>query len=283
MWPVNQRVLARTDGDEKWLPGTVRHVDGPRHYVIFDSGEDGWFLTDQLRPLEAVRSAGEPRSWQLGDRVFARWRGDLLWYPGTIFARRDEGYHVVFDDQDQAVVGPADIMPLSVQEGDRVLCRPKFERELRYLPAEVTRVAGEIIDVTYEDLELAETNTNVSRIRIRRSESGGVLWEEGTRVLVSGRDGFCYPALVLVVDGDRLFVSLLDSRHAWVLPDETRPLRLKPGLAVQARKGAGADYVPATVVSLQGDVVRVRYDGDDPTEEATLVRLIRVALSQSIT
>jgi hemerythrin superfamily protein len=55
----------------------------------------------------------------------------LLWYPGTVYASNENGYHVVFDDQDQAIVGAADILPLVVQEGDRVLCRPKFERELR--------------------------------------------------------------------------------------------------------------------------------------------------------
>ena len=45
-----------------------------------------------------------------------------------------------------------------------MLRRPKFERELRYFPAEVTRVAGETIDVADDNLELQETNTNVSRI-----------------------------------------------------------------------------------------------------------------------
>jgi hypothetical protein len=277
MWPVNQRVLARGEGADEWLPGTVRHVDGQRHYVILDSGDDGWFAGDQLRPIEpGSGAAAKPRDWQVGDRVFARWGGDLLWYPGTVYARRDAGYQIVFDDQDQALVGPGDILPLVVEEGDRVLCRPKFERELRYFPAEVTRVDGETIDVTYDDLEMVETNTNVSRIRIRRSASGGTAWDEGDRALVSGRDGFCYPAVILVVDGDRLFVSLLDSRHAWVLPDEVRPLRVRAGSAVQVRHGAGAEYQSAEVVQADGEVLRVRYaDGE---EETTLLRLLRVPL-----
>ncbi len=280
MWPVNERVMARGESQQTWQPGTVRHVDGARHYVIFDSGEDGWFLADQLRPVETSRPAGQPRSWHVGQRVFARWRGDLLWYPGTIFAVAGEGYHVVFDDQDQAFVGPADLIPLAVEEGDRVLCRPKFERELRYLPAEVTRVAGEVIDVSYEDFELVETNTHVSRIRVRRGEGGTAVWDEGSRVLASGRDGFCYPGIVLVADGDRLFVSLMDSRHLWVLPDETRPLRLKPGAAVEARKGAGPEYLPATLLEVEGDVLRVRYaDGE---EETTLLRLVRAPLGDAV-
>jgi hypothetical protein len=276
MWPINQRVLAQPDGKDDWLPGTVRHVDGARHYVIFDSGDDGWFPGDQLRPAEAVpRVDVQPRRLEIGDRVLARWRGDLLWYPGT-YANHENGYHIVFDDQDQAIVAAADILPLVVQEGDRVLCRPKFERELRYFPAEVTRVAGEVIDVAYDSLELQETNTNVSRIRIQRSASGGIAWEEGDRALVSGRDGFHYPAVILVVDGDRLYVSLLDSRHAWVLPEEVRALRVSPGSTVQVRRGAAAEYQPAVIVDVEGEVLQVRYT--DGAEETTLLRLVRVPL-----
>ncbi len=97
-------------------------------------------------------------------------------------------------------------------------------------------------------------------------------------MLASGRDGFCYPGLVLVADGDRLFVSLFDSRHLWVLPGETRPLRLKAGAAVEARKDAAAEYLPATLLNVQGDVLRLRYA--DGGEETTLLRLIRVPLGE---
>jgi hypothetical protein len=270
MWSVNERVLARADETDRWQPGTVRHVDRERHYVILDSGEDGWFVESQLLPLAP--------EWQIGDRVFARWRGDLLWYPGTILARDGEAYHVVFDDQDQAIVGLADLMPLVVQVGDSILCRPKFERDLCYYPAEVTRVTGEVIDIKFDDFDLEEKNTNVGRVRVQRNSGARSTWEEGERLLISGRDDYWYPAVLLVVDNERLFASRYDGRHYWVLPAETKPLRLEPGQPIESRRDAKADYLPATVLEARDEVIRVHYDSGE--EETTLIRLVRV-LSQT--
>ena len=329
MWTVHARVLVRPDSDTFWYPGTVRHADAGRYYVILDNQEDGWFQSHQIRPLElplgiqvAVRELDSSQSkvgvveevqgsrvrvrtrdgdklttdlasilvperplqpaitpqrnrpWGVGDRVLARWGGDLFWYPGTIFAVESGGFKIVFDDQDQAVVSAGDVMPLEVQVGDKVLCRPKFEPSLRYFPAEVTRVAGEVIDVVYEDSEEEEHSTSVSRIRIRRETGHHIAWEEGDRVLVSGRDGFSYPGQVLSIDGDRTFVSFFDGRHGWLKPDEIRPLRFAPGMDLQCRRAAGEEYLPAVLEQVTGDVLRVKYD--DGSREQTLIRLVRV-------
>jgi hypothetical protein len=204
----------------------------------------------------------------------ARWRGDLLWYPGTIMARRDGEYHVVFDDLDQADVADTELMPLVVQVGDTILCRPKYERDLCYYPAEVTRVADEVIDVSYLDFDLEEKNTTVSRIRMRRSTGANVTWEEGERALVWGGDDYWYPAVILVIDDDRLYASLFDRRHAWLLPAETKPLRLEVNQRIEARQDAKADYAAGVVMEVRGDMIRVRYDSGE--EGTTLIRLARV-------
>jgi hypothetical protein len=328
MWAVHARVLVRPESDSFWYPGTVRHADGDRYYVILDNQEDGWFYDHQLRPLQlaagmqvAVREFASSQSkvgvveavqgsivqvrtgdgkkltanlasirvperpvplgklrrserWSVGDRVLARWGGDLFWYPGTIFAVEDGGFQILFDDQDQAVVPASDVMSLEIQVGDKVLCRPKFEPALRYFPAEVTRVAGEVIDVVYEESEDEELNTSVSRIRIRRESGRTIGWSEGDRVLVSGRDQFWYPAQVLSIDGDRTFASFFDGRHGWLKPEEIRPLKLSPGMSLECRKSAGEEYVPATLDQMAGDVLHVTYD--DGSREQTLVRLMRV-------
>jgi hypothetical protein len=331
MWAVHARVLVRPESDSFWYPGTVRHCDGDRYYVILDNQEDGWFYEHQLRPLElaagmqvavlelatsgskvgvvesvhgsvvqvrtgdgttltanlaSIRVPERPlplarpqrgRRWSVGDRVLARWGGDLFWYPGTIFALEEEGYKILFDDQDQAVVPPSDVTPLEIHVGDKVLCRPKFEPSLRYFPAEVTRVAGEVIDVVYEDSEDEELNTSVSRIRIRRESGRTIRWSEGERVLVSGRDQFWYPAQVLSIDGDRTFASFFDGRHGWLKPEEIRPLKLPVGMSLECRKSAGEEYVVATLDQVAGDVLDVTYD--DGSREQTLLRLVRVPRS----
>ena len=328
-WAVGARVLVRPESDSFWYPGTVRHADVGRYYVILDNQDDGWFIERQLRPLSLaagtqvaihdaaapqhgvvesvhgtsveVRTEGggrvtaslasirvperplpparkAPARWSVGDRVLARWGGDLFWYPGTIFTSRDGEYSILFDDQDQAIVPREDIMPLDVQVGDKVYCRPKFEVALRYFPAEVTRVAGEVIDVLYEESEEEEENTSLSRIRIRRESGLAIGWSEGERVLVFGRDGFWYPAQVLSIDGDRTFASFFDGRHGWLKPEEVRPLRISPGMRIACRKSAGEEYQPATVERTSGDVLEVTYE--DGSREETLIRLVRVPVEE---
>ncbi|HUE75097.1 MAG TPA: DUF4537 domain-containing protein [Pirellulaceae bacterium] len=326
-WAVHARVLVRPELDSFWYPGTVRHADGGRFYVILDNQDDGWFVASQMKPLAlsagtqvAIEDGATSRSqvgvvesvegstvqvrtgdgaqvtanlasirvperplpaarkphmrWAVGDRVLARWGGDLFWYPGTIYSVDDGEYSILFDDQDQAIVPPEDIMPLNVQVGDKVFCRPKFEASLRYFPAEVTRVSGEVIDVLYEDSEEVELNTSLSRIRIRRESGKAIRWNEGDRVLVFGRDGFWYPAQVLSIDGDRTFASFFDGRHGWLKPEEIRPLRLSAGMQIDCRQGAGEEYQAATLEKVSGDVLRVQYE--DGTSEQTLIRLVRV-------
>lgn len=265
MWKSNKRIFAKPSNESMWYPGTIRHVEPGRCYVILDNHQDGWFDVDQLRPFD---------TWNFGDRVFARWGGDLFWYPGTIFAEENAGYLIVFDDQDKAVVPAEDIVQLQVEVEDRVFCRPKFEPQLRYFPAEVTRVEGEIIDVRYDEPEAEERNTNVGRIRIRR-ESGSLLsWKEGDRVIASGRDDYWFPATVMALDGERTFVSFLDGRHGWLKPEEIRPLRIAAGMSVQCRRAAAPDYLPAIVVEIRGNIVQVKYE--DEIVEPTLLGLLRI-------
>ncbi len=332
MWNANERVLARPSAESSWYPGTIRHVETDRCYVILDNRDDGWFGLGQLRALEIeagspvillptsgleTRSAtvekcdasgpmvrtsdgdsfvaewssvqvpassfatnsGPQKSWNFGDRIFARWGGDLFWYPGTIFAEESAGYLIVFDDQDKAVVPSEDIIPLVVEVEDRVFCRPKFEPQLRYFPAEITRVDGEIIDVLYEDPDAQERCTNVGRIRIRRESGSLLFWEEGDRVIASGRDDYWFPAIVLSLDGDRTFVSFLDGRHGWLKPDEIRPLRITAGMSVQCRKSAAADYLPAIVEEIHGNIVHVKYE--DESREHSLLGLLRIPAQAS--
>jgi hypothetical protein len=267
-------LLAQPEGDEL-IQGILSTIDGEILGVRLPPGESLQATLRDLRfPRRTTKTGADERNWQIGDRVLARWGGDLFWYPGTVLQLQDDNFRVLFDDQDQAIVSARDLVPLTVHEGDRVLCRPKFEPALRYFPAVVTRVNGEIIDVTFDDIELEERNTNVGRIRVRRSLGGLVIWEEGDRALVSGRDGFWYPAILLAIDGDRIFVSFFDSRHAWALPEEVKSLRLKVSERVEVRKEGGKDYLPAQILELRGESLRVKYADD--LEEWTLLRLLRL-------
>lgn len=60
MWNNGDRVLAKRQGDKIWFPGTVRHFDGTRYYVIFDDSEDVLVDEDAMMQLQ----------WKQGHQVF---------------------------------------------------------------------------------------------------------------------------------------------------------------------------------------------------------------------
>ncbi len=60
MWQAGDRILAQRGPGVYWYPGTIRHIDEQRYYVIFDDGEDAFANKDEL-----VRLA-----FSKGDQVF---------------------------------------------------------------------------------------------------------------------------------------------------------------------------------------------------------------------
>ncbi len=62
MWNIGDRVLALRPAGPGWYPGTIRHFDGERYYVIFDDKEDALLYEEDLKPFEL-----EP-----GHQVFVR-------------------------------------------------------------------------------------------------------------------------------------------------------------------------------------------------------------------
>src|SRR5205823_1886357 len=67
-----------------WYPGTVKHVEGNRCYVIFDDGEDALAGTEHLMPIQ-LRD---------GDRVFVRFGEDRTYVPGAVVAAKGDRVRV---------------------------------------------------------------------------------------------------------------------------------------------------------------------------------------------
>lgn len=275
MWKKGDEVLARRENDERWLKGIIRFIKGENIYIEF---ADGVFeLATEVRDL---RSPPKPETelhlppYVTGDRILGRWL-DLWWYPATILFLDKGRYHVQFDDGDRGALLETQMLPLQVEVGDRVQCRPKFEPRLVYKVGTITRVAGEIIDVEYEDGE-QETNTSISRIRLWRCPAPveGFTFNEGDRVLGWGPDNCWYPADILTIDGDWIVLQYLLGVQGVVTPELIRPVEMTVGTRVEGRWRGGDIFFPGVVDEERGDRIHIKYDDGD--EEWTTVRLIRV-------
>ena len=84
-----------------------------------------------------------------GDRVLALWEADGLWYPGEVEYVDRQGIHIIFDDEDEAVVGRHEVRRLNWRVGMRIECNWQDEGE--YYPGRITSMRGESISFLYDD------------------------------------------------------------------------------------------------------------------------------------
>ena len=224
--------------------------------------------------VEAIEEKAAPATatsaGAVGQRVFARWQ-DGFWYPATVrFADADE-VMVKYDDGSAGSVTPAQVRPLVLKEGERVQAR--WEGGPSYYPGKVAKWSAEKVSVHYDDGE--RETIGVDLIRVIRPED--VPWKEGDRVLANWMpEPFFYPAVVTEVSADG-FVSVDydDGDSAELMPGQVLPLNLRKGDRVFAKRKPGKMYMPATIVTLSGAELKVRYE-DDGFEEKTSVKVLRV-------
>jgi hypothetical protein len=292
---VGERIFIRPQAEHRlmYFPAIVRRVKGETVDVEFEANElqaarvETQLSLSRARFLRGPGRAGQaappppPGStlYAVGDRVLARWM-DLYWYPATVIAVEAGGYSVLYDDGGQRVVSDAQVMPITVEEGERIFMRPRSEARLIYFPAIVSRVDGETLDVDFEAHEHieahAEANLKVGRARFWRCPRRvpRQSWSEGDRVFGLLDDAYWYPAEIVSIDDDRIGLQLLFGGEALVTPELLTRLTVKAGTRVECRWKGEEHYYPGTISRINGD--RVQIDYDDGATEATVIRLIRV-------
>ena len=294
---VGSRVFCRVRGGPAFAPGVINQQKGESIQIRYDHGEEEWSSVSMLRVQRPIANVdvstitgpvanppkqsvdlGEPlkdSDWRVGDRVLARWF-DYFWYPGTILAMGERGYHVLFDESDQRVVQDFMLMPLVIEEGEHLEVRPKNESQRIYMPAVVQRVHGEMLDVELEDGS-HENNLRVTRARFWRCPVGAAAFafEEGDRVLAYDSDDCIYPAeIVSIQDEQRIIVQYLDGPERMLTPELIRRFDIKSGMKVESRWSGAPHYFPGTIAKVDGERVHVKYDDGD--DEWTSIRLVRI-------
>lgn len=203
-----------------------------------------------------------------GERVFALWP-DGFCYPARVQSSDAQSVRVNYDDGATALVAPDEVHPARLQPGDRVFVR--WQGEPAYYPAYVTQVAGEQIDVDYDDG--ASESSSLSMVRVVRGE---LPWQVGDRVLANWPpEPFFYPAEIAeITDGVFLNVAYDDGDSAELLPPQVRPLDLCAGDRVYARWRDGPNYFPWRIAEMNGAEIHVHYD--DGETEWTTIGVVRV-------
>jgi hypothetical protein len=213
--------------------------------------------------------------WTTGDRVLGRRGEDNYWYAGTVRHIDGERCYVIFDDGEDALLAPAQLLPVRLQTGDAVWVRS--EQDSTYKPAGIVAMKGDEICVRYDSG--AEEWVRPARLRLqpgarRQAPKAAPRWAVGDHVLACWHDLFWYPGAVLAVEGDSYHVCFDDGNQALVTADRLRPLEIDAGARVQGRWKGGPEFYPGEITSRQGEVIHVQYDDGD--EETTLLRLVRL-------
>jgi hypothetical protein len=221
--------------------------------------------------------------WTIGDRVIGRRSQEEFWYPGTIRHNDGSRFYVIFEDGEDALLGPEQLRPFKLQVGDLVFAREQDNRD--YQPARLTEQADDKLLLTYRDGRRAWTALGLVRFQAlgrkgtgqaqrRAPEAATTQWQVCDRVLACWLDLDWYPGVILAIDEDRVHVLFDTGTQAPVLLDKVRPLEVAAGDRVLCRRWNGPEYLPGEIVSLEREKVQVRFDEGE--EAWTSLRLLRL-------
>jgi hypothetical protein len=265
MWNNGDRVLVNRSPDGFWYPGTVRHIDGNRCYVICDDGDDALVFDDQLKPLH----------FEVADMVQVRSRRDHTYTPGQIIDRTDDQVCVRYsaDRQEWTSLdrirvrpeepGPAGKeQPPDLAEGARVLaCCP----DLYWYPGVILSREGERIHVLFDDgSQGLATPDQVRELELGEGEAvscrfkggpeffpGTITWRRGEWVHIQYDDG----------DDEETSLRLVRLQRDEWFPD-AEPGYVAEGDRVAARWLDGYWY-PGVVLAIEGKRLHILFDDGD--------------------
>lgn len=117
------RVFARWKGGANYTPGRITRMSDDNITIRYD---DGRTEETNVRVVRVIRGH-EDNPWRVGDRVFAFWPpSQFLFFPATISGIQEEVLlQIAYDDGDQGVCTPDQVMPIQLQPGDLIFVRTR--------------------------------------------------------------------------------------------------------------------------------------------------------------
>lgn len=104
-------------------------------------------------------------------------------------------------------------------------------------------------------------------------------WNEGDRVFAYfDEDEYFYPATIIKIDGDDIYVRFDTGEEEWTNADYLEEYKVVEDEEVECQSTKDDLYYDVTVVSVDGDRVEVEYD--DETREWTTLRRLRFYIDE---
>jgi hypothetical protein len=89
-WKKGNRCFAQWPEDRYYYLGEVQEENGPEFRVLFDDGREACLSADQLAAPDIAP----------GTRVYVRWLGGSLYFPGLVKEREGAMLYILYDDGD---------------------------------------------------------------------------------------------------------------------------------------------------------------------------------------
>lgn len=288
MWKVGDRVLATRKPGIYAYPGTLRHQNQNRYYVIFDDGEDGFAEEEELLPLKI----------DSGDHVYVNLPEFSGFQSAKVLSVRGDEIQVRCEDGENRLVSVKNVRvhleawkqpqfledTPTLQYGicDRVLA---CGFDLDWYPAIVLFVDANRIEVLFD--MGAQAVLHPDKIR-------PFLLQEGDSVycrLRGGRDYF--PGRISKLEGEKVLVNY-DDGHSETT--SVRLLRLKrdewfpnnPSMKIAVGERVLACYYDlcwytGMIVSVDGRRIRIAFDdGDQSMVTPDQIRPLRLEIGDRI-
>ncbi len=265
MWNIGDRVWGTRQPGQPAQPGTIRHIQDDRCFVIFDDGEDALLAPKQLETFavgaDAMVLVGSEPVRVLkceGDRVQIEYRdGQSAWAPLGRLRKP-----VVMPQFAPMGTEHDELLEPHWQLGDRVLA---CFFDLLWYPGSVLRTENDMVFVSFDDGSAAQISAD--KVKPLNLEAGERV--EGRYMAGST----FYPGVLSRVEGDIVHVHYDDGdeettlvrflrleKDAWLPPSEK--LDIGAGGRLLACWHDGMWY-PGILVADKGKLVHVLFDDGD--------------------
>ena len=212
-----------------------------------------------------------------GERWFARWESDSLFYEVTVEKTEGDKSFVRYTmDGTTEWVPQHRLGKFTVSTGDAV--EVKWWKDKKYYRATVTHRAADSITVRWQEGG-AEEDTPISMIRLKLVHPAGR--QVGERVL--GRweaDGYWYPGKIDEFRDGKYHVVYDAGGESWLAAEQVLPHLPTFYDPVEAKWSRDGKYYKAQIARRDGDKVRV--DWQDGTSEETTMDKLRVDADQLV-